>query len=53
MKMDASQPLALLDGNNAFNIEQEPRQTNEYFKDFVQSFHGIYLKHKWFDEKCK
>lgn len=54
MKADASQPLSMADGNNAFNIEQD--QINEkrsYVKDFIQSFHLIYLQNKWFDEKCK
>lgn len=53
MKMNVSQPASLLDGNNAFNIEQERTMNKGYLKDFCQSFHWIYLKHKWFDDKCK
>jgi hypothetical protein len=54
MKVDASQPLSMPDGNNAFNIEQNQHENNKgYFKDLCQSFNFIYLKHKWFDDKCK
>jgi len=53
MKVDASQPLSMSDGNNAFNIEQDQQEKKGYFKDLWQSFNFIYLKHKWFDDKCK
>ncbi|CAF0808393.1 unnamed protein product [Rotaria sordida] len=51
MKGDASQTLSIVDGNNAFNIEQDQRRNKSYFKALQQSFSLIYLKHKWFDEK--
>jgi len=53
MKVDASQPLSMADGNIAFSIEQDQRENKGYFKDLWESFHWIYLKHKWFDDKCK
>lgn len=53
MKVDASQPLSVPDGNTAFNMEQNQDKKQSYFKDFRQSFRLIYLKYKWFDEKCK
>lgn len=53
MKVDASQPFSMADGNNAFNIEQVQHKNNGYFKELRQSFHLTYLTHKWFDEKCK
>ncbi|CAF0723799.1 unnamed protein product [Rotaria sp. Silwood1] len=51
MKVDASQPSSMADGNNAFNIEQDHHRNKSYFKELRQSFDLIYLKHKWFDEK--
>ncbi|CAF2717933.1 unnamed protein product [Rotaria sp. Silwood2] len=51
MKVDASQPLSMADGNNAFNIEQDQLRIKNYFKELGESFNLIYLKHKWFDEK--
>ena len=53
MNTNVSQPASLLDGNSAFNIEQERTMNKGYFKDFCQSFHWIYLKHKWFDDERK
>jgi hypothetical protein len=53
MKVDASQPLSMPDGNDVFNIEQDQHENKGYFKDLWQSFNFIYLKHKWFDDKCK
>ncbi|CAF1283296.1 unnamed protein product [Rotaria magnacalcarata] len=51
MKADVSQPLSMAGGNHAFNIEQDQHKKQSYFKDLGQSFHLIYLKYKWFDEK--
>jgi hypothetical protein len=48
--MDASQPLSITNGNNAFNIAQDRRKTNEYFKQLCQSWSLTYLKSKCFDE---
>jgi hypothetical protein len=53
MKVDGSQPLSMIDGNDVFNIEQNQRENKGYFKEFWQSFNLIYLKHKWFDDICK
>ncbi|CAF0970206.1 unnamed protein product [Adineta steineri] len=51
MKVDASQPLSIMDGNNPFTIEQDQQTKKSYFKDLRQSFNLTYLTHKWFDEK--
>ena len=53
MKVDASQSLSMVDGNDIFNIEQDQGEKKGYFRELWQSFHLIYLKHKWFDDKCK
>ena len=53
IKIDASQPLSMADGNNAFSIEQGQAENQGYCKDFWQSFKLIYFKQKWFDDKCK
>jgi hypothetical protein len=54
MKVDASQPLSIANGNNVFNIEQDEQQNNKgYFKELWQSCNLIYLRHKSFDEKRK
>jgi hypothetical protein len=53
MKVDAAQPLSMVDENNTFNIEQDQHKNKGYFKELWQSFYLIYLKHKWFDEECK
>lgn len=45
--MDISEPLSLE------NIPSKQRENVGYCKEFWQSFHWIYLKHKWFDEQCK
>lgn len=45
--MNVSEPLTSED------LQPKQRIQTGYCKQFWQSFHWIYLRHKWFDEQCK